>query len=144
MDGLLAMTAGSPEGTIRRGDAVSTATSAGDAERKESHVLITGGNGMLGPPTIVEMMDDFTLKVSDVAELGWREQPGPEMGGAKDGAAALEDGLPAPHESLIVDAGDAEAVRASVAGTDCVVNLAVVRPDRQAAFDVRPQASRAL
>ena len=99
------------------------------------------------------------------------------MGGTKQSAAALEDGLPAPHESSIVDAADANAVRASVAGmetpfiagaaafvccqrsftktgsgqtyeetlkrggassagVDCVVNLAVVRPDRQVAFDV--------
>ena len=79
--------------------------------------------------------------MSDVAALGWREQPQAEMGGVKEGAAVLESGLPKPHESLIVDAGDADAVRASVAGVDCVVNLAVHRPDRQVAFDVNTRGT---
>jgi hypothetical protein len=40
------------------------------------------------------------------------------MGGTKQSAAALEDGLPAPHESSIVDAADANAVRASMTGME--------------------------
>ncbi len=123
--------AGSPGGSV--GSRIDT---GGSVERTEQTLLLTGGNGMLGPPVISEMMHDFTLHVSDVAPLGWREQPGPEWGGTKESAAALENGMPHPHKSLIVDAADSTAVRASVAGVDCVVNLAVVRPDRQAAFDV--------
>ena len=39
-------------------------------------------------------MMNFVLKLMNSGG----EQPGPEMGGAKDGAAALEHGLPAPHD----------------------------------------------
>lgn len=58
--------AGTPEGTV---DSMRVDT-GGSVERSEHTVLLTGGNGMLGPPVIGEMLDDFTLRVTDVAPLG--------------------------------------------------------------------------
>ena len=127
--------AGSPEGWLRRGDAVNTPQSTAVDGRQT--VLLTGGNGYLGPPVIAEMQDDFTLVASDVEALGWREQPPVEMGGV----TLPSSDLPPPHSSIQVDAGDAEQVRAAVSGTDVVVNLAVVRPDRQVAFDVNTRGT---
>ena len=53
-------------------------------------------------------------------------------GGAAPDAFLLQP----PHTSRVVDATEMAAVRASAVGTDCIVNLAVVRPHRQLAFDV--------
>ena len=68
--------------------------------------------------------------LSDVNPYGWRKNDEQKIG-----SVPLNE-LSPPHRSLIVDAADSEGVRESVAGTDIVINLAVVRPDRQAAFDV--------
>ena len=93
-------------------------------------VVITGGNGFLGPATFEAMKNNYVLRLTDVNEYGWRKNDEQEIG------AVPLNTLEQPHHSLIVDASDSEAVRASVEGSDIVINLAVVRPDRQAAFDV--------
>lgn len=105
------------------------------------NVLITGGNGFLGPATVEAMKSDYGLCVSDIHPYGWRKNDQQEIGAVP--LNALEE----PNRSIIVDAADAEGVEAAVASTDVVINLAVMRGDgkiakqgtrldRQVAFDV--------
>lgn len=110
-------------------------------------VTIQGGNGFLGPATVEEMRDKgFQLLVTDVAPYG-RGADGKQLGrvdggtgdqpeAAAGGASADAYILRPPHRSSVVDATDIAAVKVSALSSDCIVNLAVVRPHRQLAFDV--------
>ena len=75
-------------------------------------VLLLGGNGMLGPHVVRALEGRCDLRVTDVVPID------------------------TPHESLQVDVADLDQVRRAAAGTDAIVNCAVLRHDRRLAFDV--------
>ena len=76
-------------------------------------VLILGANGMLGPHVVEVLQEEHTLRLTDINDL---EET--------------------PHEYLKVDVSNEEQVAAAAEGMDAIVNLSVLRPDRQVAFDV--------
>ena len=75
-------------------------------------VLILGGAARLGPHVIRALEGDHTLRVTDIVPVYTR------------------------HEYRRVDIADPEDVYSAAEGMDAIVNCSVVRPDRQAAFDV--------
>ena len=77
------------------------------------NVLILGSSGMLGPHVVKALEDDHKLRLTDITDL---ERT--------------------PHEYIKVDVSNAEQVDAVAEGMDAIVNLSVLRPDRQIAFDV--------
>ena len=76
-------------------------------------VLILGANGMLGPHVVKALEGDHTLRLTDVNDL--------------------ED---TPHEYLKVDVSELDQVVYAAEGMDAIVNLSVLRRDRQLAFEV--------
>ena len=81
-------------------------------------VLILGANGMLGPYFVKALEKDHTLRLTDVNDL--------------------ED---ARHEYFKLDASDLDAVVDAAEGMDAIVNLSVLRHDRQIAFDVNARGA---
>ncbi len=77
-------------------------------------VLILGGNGMLGPWAIRSLEGRHRLRVTDINDA-------PEGFG---------------HEYVRLDASDLDGVVRAAEGMDVIVNLSVLREDRQLAFDV--------
>ncbi len=75
-------------------------------------VLILGGAARLGPYVARALQDEHTLRVTDI-------QP-----------------VETSHEYQRVDIGAPDDVLRAAEGMDAIVNCSVVRPDRQAAFDV--------
>ena len=78
------------------------------------NVLLLGGAGMLGPHVVPVLQDDYHLRVTDVQPLD----------------------MDFRGEFLEVDVADGDAVMQAAEGMDAIVNLSVVRRDRQLAFDV--------
>ena len=76
-------------------------------------VLIVGGNGELGPHVVKALEGEHKLRITDTNEL--------------------ED---TPHEYFKVDASNLDQVMAAAEGMEAIINLSVLRPDRQLAFDV--------
>ena len=76
-------------------------------------VLILGANGMLGPHVVKALEGRHELRLTDINEL--------------EGS---------PHEYFKVDASDIDQVVAAAEGMDAIINLSVLRTDRQLAFDV--------
>ena len=77
------------------------------------NVLILGASGNLGPYVIAAVEGEHTLRLADVVKP---EQPA--------------------HECVQVDVSAPEQVMAAAEGMDAIVNLSVLRRDRQLAFDV--------
>ena len=77
------------------------------------NVLILGGNGELGPHVVKAIEGEHRLRLTDVNEY--------------DGSS---------HEYLKLDASDPDQVVAAAEGMDAIINLSVLRHDRQLAFDV--------
>ncbi len=77
------------------------------------NVLVLGANGMLGPHVVRALEGEHDLRLTDVADLH-----------------------DTPHEYRRVDVSDLDAVVAAAEGMDAIVNLSVLRHDRQLAFDV--------
>jgi len=78
------------------------------------NVLILGANGMLGPHVIKALeKDNHSLRLTDI-----NEKPN------------------TPHEYFSLDIADLEGVIEASEGMDVIVNLSVLRPHRQLAFDV--------
>ncbi len=75
-------------------------------------VLILGGNGMMGPHVVKALEGEHELHITDINDL---------------------DTL---HEFRRVDVGDIDEVVAASEGMDAIINLSVLRPDRQLAWDV--------
>ncbi|MCZ6765940.1 MAG: NAD(P)-dependent oxidoreductase [bacterium] len=82
------------------------------------NVVVYGANGMLGPHVVKSLESDHTLLLTDINDL--EDSP-------------LEG---TTHEYRKVDASDFDAVVAAAEGMDAIVNLSVLRHDRQIAFDV--------
>ena len=78
------------------------------------NVLILGGAGMLGPYVARELVPAHALRITDV------KPPAQEL----------------PGEFLLLDVSDLDAVVEAAAGMDAIVNLSVLRRDRQIAWDV--------
>lgn len=77
------------------------------------NVLILGGNGLLGPYVVNTLSKDHKLRITDINSL--------------EGTT---------HENFKVDVSDADQVLEVSEGMDTIINLSVMRPDRQLAFDV--------
>lgn len=77
------------------------------------NVLILGGNGLLGPYVVDVLSHNHKLRITDINDI--------------------ED---TSHEYLKVDVSNLEQVLKVTNGMDAIINLSVVRPDRQLAFDV--------
>jgi len=77
-------------------------------------VLILGGAGMLGPYVVPLLQEEHELLVTDVTPLD----------------------IDFRGEFRKVDVADAQAVMNAAAGMDAIINLSVLRQDRQLAFDV--------
>ena len=78
------------------------------------NVLILGGAGMLGPYVAQELASAHALRITDV------KAPAEEL----------------PGEFLLLDVSDFDAVVEAAEGMDAIVNLSVLRRDRQIAWDV--------
>ena len=77
------------------------------------NVLVLGANGYLGPHAVKVLEREHTLRLTDINDL--------------DDTA---------HEYFKLDVSDLDAVVAAAEGMDAIVNLSVLRHDRQLAFDV--------
>ena len=82
------------------------------------NVLILGANGMLGPHVVNALEEDHTLRLTDV-----------------------NDPPDTQHEYFNLDVSDLDAVVEAADGMDAIVNLSVLRPDRQVAFDVNARGT---
>ena len=83
------------------------------------NVLILGANGQLGPHVIKALeKDGHTLRLTDV-----------------------NDSPDTSHEYFNLDAANLDGVIAAAEGMDTIVNLSVLRPDRQIAFDVNARGA---
>ena len=76
-------------------------------------ILILGSNGMLGPYVERALQNDHDLLLTDV-----------------------EDEYDGCNEYSQLDVSDLDGVISAAEGVDAIVNLSVLRPDRQIAFDV--------
>lgn len=76
-------------------------------------VLILGATGQLGPHVVRTLAGRDDLRLTDVGEM-----------------------YDSPHEYRQVDVGDLDQVVAAAEGMDAIINLSVLRYDRQVAFDV--------
>ena len=76
------------------------------------NVLVLGANGYLGPHVVKALERDHTLRLTDINDLD------------------------TPHEYFKLDVSDLDSVVAAAEGMDAIVNLSVLRHDRQLAFDV--------
>ena len=81
-------------------------------------VLILGANGMLGPYVVDALEADHTLRLTDVNDF--------------------EDSR---HEYFKLDVSDLDGVVDAAEGMDAIVNLSVLRPHRQIAFDVNARGA---
>ncbi|HRW05493.1 MAG TPA: NAD(P)-dependent oxidoreductase [Caldilineaceae bacterium] len=77
-------------------------------------VLILGGAGMLGPYVVPVLQQEHDLLVTDITPLN----------------------IDFRGEFRHVDVANFEQVMAAAAGMDAIINLSVLRQDRQLAFDV--------
>jgi len=76
-------------------------------------VLILGANARLGPHVVKALEGGYELRLTDIAK-----------------------GMDTPHEYLQVDVSDLAQVVEAADGMDAIINLSVLRNDRQLAFDV--------
>ena len=77
-------------------------------------VLILGGAGMLGPYVVPVLQERYELRVTDIKPLD----------------------IPFRGEFRQVDIANFDQVMDAAAGMDAIINLSVLRQDRQLAFDV--------
>ena len=85
-------------------------------------ILILGGNGMLGPWAVSAMKERHDILLTDINE------PRADYQG----------------EYLKLSADDVDGVVKAAKGMDVIVNLSVLRPDRQLAFDVNTLGNFAM
>ena len=82
------------------------------------NVLILGANGQLGPHVVEALESEHTLRLTDINDLH-----------------------DSPHEYFKLDSSDLDGVIAAADGMDAIVNLSVLRHDRQLAFDVNARGT---
>ncbi|MCH7735245.1 MAG: NAD(P)-dependent oxidoreductase [Chloroflexi bacterium] len=80
-------------------------------------VLILGGNGMLGPWVVKSLEGRHELRITDINDLD------------------------TPHEYVKLDVSSLDGVVRAAEGMDAIINLSVLRPHRQIAFDVNTRGN---
>ena len=81
-------------------------------------VLVLGANGQLGPHVVKALEGEHEMRLTDVNDL---------EGSPLDGTS---------HEYVKVDVSNLEQVVSAAQSMEAIVNLSVLRPHRQVAFDV--------
>ncbi|HVL25423.1 MAG TPA: NAD-dependent epimerase/dehydratase family protein [Thermomicrobiales bacterium] len=94
-------------------------------------VVILGAGGPLGAITTRCLEHDHRLRLTDIRPLAEIAAAPPQSEGAPLPAPAS-----APHEELIVDVTDPDAILAATEGMDTIVNCTVMRHDPVQAFRV--------
>jgi hypothetical protein len=98
----------------------------------EGRVALFGAGGPVAACAAVALRPHYTLRLSDVRPLPEIIREGRPQ---SPGAPLPELPLP-PHEWMVTDIGDYEAVLAAARGMDALVNCTVVRADPVLAFRV--------
>src|SRR4051812_12099890 len=89
----------------------------------EGKVAIFGAGGPVGAAAARSLRDHYRLRLSDVrpiAEIAAEGKP-------QSPGAPLPEGLPAPHETRVVDVSDYSQVLDAARGMDALVNVSVLR-----------------
>jgi hypothetical protein len=94
-------------------------------------IVMFGAGGPLGAVTAVHLRNDHRLRLTDLRPLDVVRQLPPQSPGAP-----LPEPVAPPHEELVVDVTNTEAVRFAAQDMDAIVNCTVVRNDPVDAFRV--------
>ena len=95
-------------------------------------VLVLGVNGMLGPHALRVLSGRYDLRLTDLAD---------PHGVFHHTTGFVADEEQKKHEFMKVDVSDPDQVMDAAAGMDAIVNLSVLRDDRQISFDVNVRGS---
>ena len=95
-------------------------------------VLVLGVNGMLGPHALRVLSRKYDLRLTDIAE---------PHGVFHHKTGFVEDKAQRQYEFQKVDVSDQDQVMNAAEGMDAIVNLSVLRDDRQISFDVNVRGS---
>lgn len=82
------------------------------------NILILGANGMLGPYVVSALESKYKLLLTDIM-----------------------DEIETPHEYHQVNVANLDEVVLAAEGMDAIINLSVIRDDRQMAFDVNARGA---
>ena len=100
-------------------------------QRQVHKVVIFGAGGPLAAAAAPELAADYTLRLADLRSPEELAAAPPQSPGAPQ-LQALE----APHETLVVDVTDPQAVLDACRGMDAIINCTVIRTDPVEAFRV--------
>jgi uronate dehydrogenase len=95
-------------------------------------VLVLGVNGMLGPHALQVLSGRYDLRLADIAD---------PHGVFHHTTGFVADQDQKKHEFMTVDVSDPDQVMDAAAGMDAIVNVSVLRDDRQISFDVNVRGS---
>ena len=95
-------------------------------------VLVLGVNGMLGPHALRVLSGRYDLRLTDIAD---------PHGVFHHTTGFVVDEDQKQHQFMKVDVSDPDQVMDAAAGMDAIVNLSVLRDDRQISFDVNVRGS---
>ena len=95
-------------------------------------VLVLGVNGMLGPHALRVLSGRYDLRLTDLAD---------PHGVFHHTTGFVADEEQKKHEFMKVDVSDPDQVMDAASGMDAIVNLSVLRDDRQISFDVNVRGS---
>jgi len=101
-----------------------------DLPRPE-RITVYGAGGPMGVATTDRLLDREFVRATDKFDLTELAGRPPQSVGAP-----VPHPMPAPHEFVTVDVTDGEQVRAAAVGSDCLVNVSVLRDDVPLAFRV--------
>lgn len=100
-------------------------------ERPIRKVVIFGAGGPLAAAAAGELAAQYTLRLADLRSLEELAAAPPQSPGAPQPRA-----LPAPHDRVVVDVTDPQAVLDACRGMDAIVNCTVIRNASVEAFRV--------
>ena len=95
-------------------------------------VLVLGVNGMLGPHALQVLFGRYDLRLTDLTD---------PHGVFHHTTGFVADEEQKKHQFMKVDVSDPDQVMEAAAGMDAIVNLSVLRDDRQISFDVNVRGS---
>ncbi len=98
------------------------------------NILILGANGRMGRHVVQALGDEHVLRLTDVIDLDETPQEYFENYGLQLTNPTDLNGT--PHEYHRLDSSDLDQVMSAAEGMDAIINLSVMRGDRQRAFDV--------
>lgn len=98
---------------------------------RPERITVYGAGGPMGVATTDSLMDRAFVRATDKFGLDVLEARPPQSAGAP-----VPHALPEPHEFVEVDVTDGAQVRAAAVGSDCLVNVSVLRQDVVLAFRV--------